>query len=1039
MAAVTIPSMDSDSGDYMLTLSDMLWSSLSEAIWFAAGFLVFRFLIYLGVVPSWSAFGWGGGLGRGQIKADANSNSRRSVAGKAICADGDAGNFSSVREAWSREKSSDSPLPVDALQVVAQALLDEPLMADELMDYLGRHSSLARPSTLQALMETLLQFGRPELAEQLLAAASEAKLHLGQDSLKLRAQLLERGFAAQGHADKVQELLEHWASQSREASLEPCLKGPGGEDTAGSQGPAEVLAVSAVRGFLKGGHSELALQQLLAMQQQGLHPPSSALVAFARGACSKNKSLPQALESLKSIALPMDAAAVVMLECLAREDLPSALTLEQRLRGGPELLSYPVYEPLLKLVAKFDESHALKLFQEMQDQGLFLSEGFCGLVLSFCGDARHVKLADEVQQYLKSRKMTTLATYKTLMKVYAYSNLFNRACGLYNEILADGIEPDQVMYGCLVKFAVKCGCEELSERLFDKAQGGDVQNYMWLIRSAGRKGDVHRAVALLRKLQSAKGQAPDTTIYNCVLDVCMTNGAMDLAQEIVEEMRQLQLLSLVTYNTLLKGHAARGDFPKAKQLLNEIHQVGLAPDSASFNCLISAAVSASRFDEVWVVFDEMQRKGVLPDHFTISILMKVVRKSANHADARRALAVLDQSRINLCEDEVLLNSVLDACIHHKDTKRLPMVLADFEKSALKPSIQNYGLVIKAYACLKNTRKCWSVWQEMTASRGLIPSDVALSCMLDALVSSGQVEDAVSLFQEWRSKVPLNTIIFSTLIKGFAARGDAERAMEMHRDLEAQGLQMNLLAYSTLIDVHARAGNLEKAEALMNRMEKDGIRPNTITYSSMVKGHCLKGDLDRALQTFDKMLSASLKADTVIYNTLLDGAVKCSRFNLCDQLLKDMSGYGVEPSNFTLSIMVKMWGKRRNLNAAFDAVRTALGDSRQRLDSQICTCLMSACFYNNDPRRALEALKEMKTWPNCDGPDGSTYGTLVSGLTRAHCFKEAVAAALEAAELSSGPRPSIKALSSEVLRQLRKELESRKRQDLWELLASKQRA
>ena len=62
-----------------------------------------------------------------------------------------------------------------------------------------------------------------------------------------------------------------------------------------------------------------------------------------------------------------------------------------------------------------------------------------------------------IQQYLRERKMTSLATYKTLMKarfsipssrhfwrleVYATCDLLDRACDLYDDILADGISPD---------------------------------------------------------------------------------------------------------------------------------------------------------------------------------------------------------------------------------------------------------------------------------------------------------------------------------------------------------------------------------------------------------------------------------------------------------------------------------------------------------------------------------------------------------------------------------------------------------------------
>merc|ERR1719222_1840867 len=97
--------------------------------------------------------------------------------------------------------------------------------------------------------------------------------------------------------------------------------------------------------------------------------------------------------------------------------------------------------------------------------------------------------------------MMSLAVYKTLMKVYACCGLFDKACDLYQQVLADGIQPDHVMYGCLVKFAVKCGRTDLSKELFEKSEGGDIQNYMWLIRAAGREGNVKRALELLRGLE----------------------------------------------------------------------------------------------------------------------------------------------------------------------------------------------------------------------------------------------------------------------------------------------------------------------------------------------------------------------------------------------------------------------------------------------------------------------------------------------------------------------------------------------------------
>merc|ERR1719343_529180 len=139
----------------------------------------------------------------------------------------------------------------------------------------------------------------------------------------------------------------------------------------------------------------------------------------------------------------------------------------------------------------------------------------------------------------------------------------------------------------------------------------------------------------------------------------------------------------------------------------------------------------------------------------------------------------------------------------------------------------------------------------------------------------------------------------------------------------------MVAYTALIDAHARNGSMEQAMNLFQRMQQDGCQPNTITYSNLVKGYCMRGDLGEALSTFRKMLERGLFADTVIFNTMLDGCVRHGDFGLADQLLTDLPKYGVEPSNFTLSIVVKMWGKRKQIDKAFQAVRDAVANAQVR--------------------------------------------------------------------------------------------------------------
>jgi len=552
-----------------------------------------------------------------------------------------------------------------------------------------------------------------------------------------------------------------------------------------------------------------------------------------------------------------------------------------------------------------------------------------------------------------------------------------------------------------------------------------VQNYMWLIRAAGQEGDVDRAVSIFRKLQETQPKLVDPMAFNIAIDACASNKDMDRARQLLEEMQQVHACNLVTYNTLMKGYLVMGDIQAAKTTLRDMEKAGVMPDSASFSCLLSGAIKMGNFRETWNVIDEMDRRGIAPDAYVVSIMVQAARKAANPRDADRLLTILDRPDVQLCEDEVVFNTVLDACIYRRDKKRLMRTLDEYPKSRVQPTVRTFGLLIKASSVLRRTQKCWDFWNDMVKERGILPIDVTLGCMIDALVEAQMVEDALALFQEWKTRVKCDTIIYSTLIKGFSNLGDPDRAMALYRDMKENNVALNHIVYTALINAHTRNGLMPRAETLLEEMQREGCEPNTITYSSLVKGHCAKGDLEAAFGLFHKMMDLGFEADAVIFNTLLDGCVQKGNWALGDELLNEMQRLDVQPTNFTLSIVVKMWSKRGELEKAFECVYSALRSPAgyRRVDAQVGACIVGACIHNRNPQKALEVFEDMKTWRNFDGPDTNTYSALISGLPRHGLVRKAVELTEEACRMmaASGHQQDRRPLAANALRQLYRSL------------------
>merc|ERR1719476_1319686 len=101
---------------------------------------------------------------------------------------------------------------------------------------------------------------------------------------------------------------------------------------------------------------------------------------------------------------------------------------------------------------------------------------------------------------------------------------------------------------------------------------------------------------------------------------------MTRARALIEEMKVIAPLDVITYNTLLKGYCAQGDLQGARRLLVEIEAAGLKPNDVSYNSVLNTAVSCGKLDAAWDTIAQMERDGVPVDHYTVSIMMKALKK-----------------------------------------------------------------------------------------------------------------------------------------------------------------------------------------------------------------------------------------------------------------------------------------------------------------------------------------------------------------------------------------------------------------------------
>eukprot|EP00747_Dinoflagellata_sp_TGD_P188994 gnl/TRDRNA2_/TRDRNA2_48777_c1_seq1.p1 gnl/TRDRNA2_/TRDRNA2_48777_c1~~gnl/TRDRNA2_/TRDRNA2_48777_c1_seq1.p1 ORF type:complete len:929 (+),score=182.44 gnl/TRDRNA2_/TRDRNA2_48777_c1_seq1:253-2787(+) len=726
-----------------------------------------------------------------------------------------------------------------------------------------------------------------------------------------------------------------------------------------------------------------------------------------------------ALEVIERMDVPSEAASL-LLEWAARQtpaDLPMAARAESMLRSGSagERIPDSAYDMLIRIHAgtSGDGAKARKLFDEFCDVDSGASKcpseaALIGIVLA-CMDSRSASLAEHVIYRAHEHGQCSLPMFSAGVKVLMAAKQPERVCALHDTVKVEGFSPDDAVYGQLIKAAVSAGRNDLARSLFDQAKNPDAQNYMSLIRACGQENDVPRALELFGELRR-KGPA-DTAAYNCTLDVCVTCGDREAASSLFEEMKAAGRVDVISYNTLLKlylGQSGHSVTAKVDALIAEMRTRGLKPNTATYNSLLGGALAAGNLNKAWQIIDSMEASGQGSgiDAHTLSMLFKGLRRERNAVDASsvdRALALIEKHRVSV--DEVLVNAALEACICLRDASRLTVALRTFKlcgwEIPKECAMHTYGMLIKAYGHSDQLGMALQLWREVKCERCLVPSEQLYGQMIDVLVSNNRLDEAIQLLEEMKKTHGERltsqgfSVAYGMVIRGFAQRKDCTRALAYYDEMQAACTPVSLVVFNTLIDACCRACDMESGSRIFGAMLATPCTPDLITYSTMIKGHCLSGQVDEAMQLFNQMRKKGIKPDAIVYNSILDGCAKKQMPVLCEQVVKDMIEDGVSPSNYSVSILIKLYGRCKDLESAFRMLRELPKKYGFRPNAAVYTCLMSACIGNGRVDSAVDLLQQMLQ--ERAYPDQKTYSTLLRGTLRsqnAELCVQVIRAALE---------------------------------------------
>ncbi|KAF8095332.1 hypothetical protein N665_0336s0009 [Sinapis alba] len=279
--------------------------------------------------------------------------------------------------------------------------------------------------------------------------------------------------------------------------------------------------------------------------------------------------------------------------------------------------------------------------------------------------------------------------YNTMIRGYVNETSFEEALCVYNEMVKEGIEPDNFTYPFLLK---ACTClksvrdgKQIHGHVFKLGFEADVFVQNSLINMYGRCGEMALSSAVFERME-AKTAASWSSMVSARAGMGMWSDCLMLFREMcretglkVEESGMVSALSACANTGALDlGMSIHG------YLLRNINELNIAVQTS----LVDMYAKCGWLDKALRIFKKMESRNSLTYSAMISGL-------ALHGEGEAALSIFsDMIEEGIESDHVVYVSVLNACSHSGLVKEGRRVFEEMLKEGkVEPTAEHYGCLV----------------------------------------------------------------------------------------------------------------------------------------------------------------------------------------------------------------------------------------------------------------------------------------------------------------------------------------------------------
>ncbi|XP_061359591.1 pentatricopeptide repeat-containing protein At5g11310, mitochondrial [Gastrolobium bilobum] len=259
--------------------------------------------------------------------------------------------------------------------------------------------------------------------------------------------------------------------------------------------------------------------------------------------------------------------------------------------------------------------------------------------------SRKLKHGERLWEEMKKENVRpSVVTYGTLVEGYCRMRRVEKALEMVGDMAREGIEPNAIVYNPIVDALAEAGRFKealgMMERFHVLEIGPTESTYNSLVKGFCKAGDLVGASKIL-KMMISRGFVPTPTTYNYFFRYFSRCGKIEEGMNLYTKMIESGYTpDRLTYHLLVKMLCEEERLDLAVQVSKEMRHKGYDMDLATSTMFVHLLCKMHRLEEAFVEFEDMIRRGLVPQYLTFQRMNAALKKKGMNEMAEKLCSLM---------------------------------------------------------------------------------------------------------------------------------------------------------------------------------------------------------------------------------------------------------------------------------------------------------------------------------------------------------------------------------------------------------------